>query len=130
MKTYLYYLSSICLLTALVVVAMLGIDSVSAQENTNSNLPPRVIETIQQQFKGRVVGVVPQSSATEANCREYTTTIKIAGVAKKALGTVCKGTDGTWNNVNLYQVQVLTRQGKVILVVVDGLSGRVMSVTE
>ncbi len=127
MKTYLYHLSSICLLTAFVVVAMLGMDTVSAQEN--ASLSPRVIEDIQQQFKGRVVGVMAHTGHVE-NCREYTTRITISGSDKPASGTVCKGQDGSWNKVNLYQVQVLTREGKVILVIVDGASSRVISVKE
>lgn len=94
----------------------------------NITLPPPLIAHIQRQFQGRIIGVTPNTSTSGEACREFNKNVVINGKRERAYGTACLQQDGTWNTVNHYDVQVLTPQGRVIIVTVDPASGRIITI--
>ena len=92
------------------------------------NLPPHVIARIQKQFGGRVVGVTPSAPRPGSNCREFSKDVTIEGRQKRAFGTACLQEDGSWRTENNYDVQILTGNGRIVIVTVDPTNGNILSV--
>lgn len=92
-------------------------------------LSASIISSIQQQYQGRVIGVRLMSSA-EPPCREFQQDIMIGGTAQPSYGITCPDGAGGWQRVAPYEVQVLTQQGRVIFVMVNGNNGQIMSVKQ
>lgn len=138
MRYCLRFFSYVLLLTALVVVTMLSMGNAFAQAESLSptikdeslNLSPTMIEAIQSRYRGRVVGVMPHNPGGGDGCREFSKQIKIDGKLTKATGLACKDQAGGWKTVNYYDVQVLTHQGRIILLTVDASNGEIIQVRE
>lgn len=88
-----------------------------------NGLSPQSIARIQQRYQGRVIGVRPSGGP----CREIERNVVIDGRQTTARDYACQQPDGTWSTERNYDVQVLTRQGSVIIVTVDS-NGRVLGV--
>lgn len=94
-----------------------------------TGLHPRVIARIQKKFKGRVVGVRPHKTRGNPNCKQFSREINIGSRAEIGTGVACKKADGAWETGQFWDVQVLQHGGgKVVIVTVNGATGKVVKV--
>lgn len=92
--------------------------------SNSSGLSQEIVTYIQQKFGGRVIGIRKKLN----NCREYIKEINIGGKNAQGYGTACAGEGEDWQTGDMYNVQVMIDDERIIIVTVNGSTGEIKEI--